>query len=137
MIHFSDVLEKQCRRIARQLKKEDSDVSPATSVRREVALLLSDIDGIRRRQEVQRKQLVRRELDLGSQILNLKDRIDLIPSWQERTRAINEAKHTLDQVRVQIHRLNWESEMSLQRIRTRLLELWNIHDQLVEDDGNS
>lgn len=136
MTRFTEELEARCRRIVRQQNWELSHGAPTTSLRREMALLLSEMDSLRERHERQRKQLLRRELDLGTQILNLEDRIDLIPNWLERRRAVNEAKHTLDQLMFQRERVSWETESSLQRIRVRLLELWNLHDQLAEEHGD-
>jgi hypothetical protein len=135
MTSFSEDLEEKCGRIVHRMSKQESASTPATFVGREMALLLDQIDRLKKHQEKQRKQLMKRELEVGSQILNIGDRVDLIPNWQERTGAINEAKRTLDQLKAQTYRLAWESESALQRLQGRLLELWNMHDQVAEEHG--
>ncbi|TWU21300.1 hypothetical protein [Bythopirellula polymerisocia] len=135
MNSFGEELEAKCGRIVERMNKQYSAPTPATFVGREIALVLDHIGQLKRHQEKQRKQLMRRELEVGSQILNIQDRVDLIPDWQERTRARDEAKRTLDQLMGQSYRLAWESQTALQRLQGRLLELWNMLDQLAEENG--
>lgn len=135
MTSFGEDLEAKCGRIVYKMNEQESAPTPATFVGREMALLLDQIDRLKKHQEKQRKQFMKRELEVGSQILNLEDRIDLIPNWQERTGAINEAKRTLDQLKAQAYKSAWEGESALQRLQGRLLELWNMHDQVAEEHG--
>jgi hypothetical protein len=137
MTIISADLEQKCRKIVHKMLKQESDSTPATFVGREMALLLDQMDSVRQSKEKQANQLKRRELELGTQILNFENRNDLISDWLERTRMITEVKRTLDQINAQTQRLMWESDSAVQRLQGRLLELWNMHDQLGEEYGNT
>ena len=137
MTTFAAELENKCRRIARNLQKQHSEPGPASFLAREMALLLDQLDEHRHHRRIHLKQLMKRELELGTQILNLESRPDLVPDWQQRTRLVNEARRTLDQLHAQTHRVRWDAGSVEQRIHARLLELRNMHDQLSDQHGNS
>ena len=125
-----DSLEENCRAIVRNLEKQPSEPGPMTFIGREMALHLDHMDAIRQRQKELKAELLKRELEIGTQILNAEERADLIPNMMERMQFVNELKQMRDQVQAQVQRLSVESELALQKLRTRLMQLWNMHDQL-------
>jgi hypothetical protein len=137
MSFIADDIEDKCRRIARKVAKDASEATPNTFIGREMALLLDHMDTIRKRHKNQRAQLLEKELDIGTQILNTEERIDLIPNRMERMRLVRELKQMLDRITLASQHLATETESALQHLQERLLKLWNMHDQLSNDHGDT
>ncbi len=133
---IADDLEDKCRRVVRKATKQGSEATPTAFIRREIALTLDHIDTIRKRHKDHRAQLLERELDIGTQILNAEERIDLIPSRMDRSRLVQELKQSLDGITMASQRLTIETESALQQLQIRLLKLWNMHDQLSIKHGD-
>ena len=133
---IADDLEDKCRRIIRNLKKHSPDPTPATFIGREMALTLDHIDKVRERQRALGARFVDKELYIDTQIMNLEQRLDLLPDWLERTRLKNEFNRILDRAEWHAQRLAIEGESALQQLQTRLLELWNMYDQISLEDEN-
>ena len=123
---IADNLEEKCRHIVRDIKKHASEPTPATFVGRDMALNLDHMDAIRERQKVLKAQLLERELDIGTQILNTEERTDIVPNKMERMQLVNELKQMLDQIKSHTQQLIIENESALHRLQTRLLHLWNV-----------
>jgi hypothetical protein len=132
---IADNLEERCRHIVRNIKRRASEPTPATFVGREMALNLDQMDVIRERQKELKAQLLKRELEIGTQILNTEERADLVPNKLARMQLVNELKQMLDQIKSQTQHLIIENESALYKLQTRLLQLWNIHDQLSFEHG--
>ena len=130
MSNITDTLEEKCRAIVHNMEKQVSEPVPATFIRREMALHLDHMDTIRERQKVLKAELLERELEIDTQILNIEERIDLVPDRIERMQLINELKQVLEQTKLKTQRSLMETEFALQKLQTRLLQLWNMHDQL-------
>jgi hypothetical protein len=130
-------IESKCRRIARKVTKHASDSTPTTFIGREMALALDHIDAIRKRHASQRAQLLEKELEIGTQILIMEERIDLIPNRMERMRLVQELKQSLDRITMAAQRLAIETESASQQLQVRLLKLWNMYDQLSIEHGDT
>lgn len=127
---ITDSLDEKCRRIVRKMKKHPSEPTPVTFIEREMALTLDHMDTIRERQKALSAWSIEKELYIDTQILNLEQRADRLPDWLERTRFKNKLNQMLYKVEWDVRRLAIEEESALQQLRKRLLELWNMHDQL-------
>ena len=124
-------LEVTCRRIVRKQKRqESSEPTPSTFIVREMALTLDCMDAIRERQRSLRARFLDKELYFDTQIMNLGEYTKRIANWLERTRFENECNRMLDRAERHAQRLAIENESALQQLQKRLLELWNMHDQL-------
>ena len=133
----ADDLEGKCRRLVRNMKEHASEPTPATFVGREMALTLDHMDTVRKRQRVFDEWFVEKELYISTQIMNIEERVDLLPDWLERTRLKNEFNRMLDRIKWQAQRHAIEEESMLRQLQTRLLELWNMYDQLSFEHGDT
>jgi hypothetical protein len=97
-----DDLEDKCRQTTRDMKRGPLDLTPVTFVGREIALILDQIDKIRDREKALMRRLQARRLSIGTQIMNIDSRTDLVPNWLERTRLKNEFTQMLDKIENQI-----------------------------------
>ena len=134
---IADDLQDKCRRIVRNLKKNSSEPTPATFVGREIALTLDHMDKVRERQRVLGARFVEKELYIDTQIMNLESRPSLANNWLEQTRLRNEFNRMLDRAEWHAQRLAIESESTLQQLQSRLLELWNMYNQLSIEHGDT
>lgn len=137
MTRFTTELEDRCRKLVRKRSRQEISGSPLAGVRREIALLLDHLDQARKRTTRQVAQWQRRQLEVGTHILNVQERVDLVPSWAERMRWVHESKRMLDQLQMETYRLEGEVNLAEQRLHGRLLELWNMHEQIAGEDGSS
>ncbi len=129
-------LEVTCRRIVRKMKIRSSEPIPTTFIAREMALILDCIDTVRERQRALGAGFVNKELYIDTQVMNLEEYTERIPSWLERTKIKNELNRMLERAEWHAQRLVIESESALQQLQKRLLELWNMHDQLSLEHGD-
>ena len=137
MSSFSEELESKCRRIVKKTMKQNLESTPLTYMVHEMALILDHLDSTRKQHTTHHKELREKELEIGSRILNIQERVDLIPNRMERIRLIDELKHRLEQIMTSAQRLNTESETALQQLQLRLLKLWNMYDQLSMEHGDT
>lgn len=132
-----DDLEDKCRRIVRKQKQQPTEPTPVTFIGREMALTLDHMDTVRDRQKDLKKQLLEKELYCHSEIMNLEHRPSLRNNWLEQTRLKNEFNRMLDRAEWHAQRLAIENESALQHLQKRLLELWNMYDQLSLENGDT
>lgn len=137
MSFIADDLEDKCRRIVRKQKQQPTEPTPSTFVGREMALTLDHMNTVRERQRALGARFVDKELYIDTQIMNLESRPSLANNWLEQTRLKNEFNRMLDRAEWHAQRLAIENESALQHLRTRLLELWNMHDQLSLEHGDT
>lgn len=134
---IADDLEDKCRQIARDVKKQPLRDAPAALVGREIALMLDHMAIVRGRQRALIRRLKARELYIDSQIMNIDNRIDLLPDWLERTRLKNEFAQMLDQIENHTQRALVEGDTALRQLQVRLMELANMHGQLSLEHGDT
>ena len=137
MSFVANDLEDTCRRIALNLKGHSAEPIPATFIGREIALTLDHMHEVRVRLKGLQARLVERQLSINTEIMSLKSRPSLINNWLEQTRLKNAFGHMLERAEWHTQRLTAESESRLQQLRSRLLELWNLYDQLSLAHGNT
>lgn len=130
-------LEEKCRRIARKVTEHDFGATPVAFIGREMALVLDHIDTARKRYAKNRAELREKELELGSEILNTEERVDLFPNRIERIRLVQDLKRSLDHILMAAQRLAAETESAVQHQQLRLLKLWNMYDQLSIEHGDT
>ena len=135
MSSFTRDLEGRCRHIVQRLAEQSLDPSPIAIVGREMGVLLDQIDNVRKQQEALKAQLLDRELQLGTQILNLDSRPSLKNNWLEQTRLRDEYTRRIDSAKWQHQRLAMDYESTLRQLHLRLLELLNMYDQLTLANG--
>lgn len=119
MTMIADDIEENCRRIARKVKVNRPDPSPATFIGREIALTLDHVDVIRERQRALEAWFMEKQLYIDTQILNLKTKPSLINNWLEQTRLTNEFVRMLDQIERHTHRTATEISSLLQQLQKR------------------
>jgi hypothetical protein len=130
-------LEDRCRRLVGRLLKPAAEPTPVTFVVREMALTLDHLDVFRQRQRALESWFVEKQLDLNTQIMRLKTNPILKDNWVEQTRFRNEFIRMLDANEWRTTRAATEISTSIQQLQTRLLELWNIYDQISTHDGDT
>ena len=135
MNSFIEELEERCHRIVRNLKTKSSEPTPVTFIGREIAITLERIESIRKQQKELQEHFTKKELYCHSQIMNMEHRPSLKNNWQEQNRLTNEFNSILDQAGWQTRQLISEGETTLHQLRIRLLELLNMYDQLLPQDG--
>ena len=136
MTLMTEELEHKCRQIAGSIKRRPPEATPEAFVMRELALLLDHVDTIRDRQKAMRRRLREKELFFDTQTMNIDKRIDLLPSWLERTKLKNEFARMFERVQTRIHRILIEDDAAILRLQVRLLELLNMYEQLSIEYGD-
>ena len=129
-----DKLEKKCRNLLRQKDQVKDHAMPVSLIDREMNLILDQIDAVRRQDMELQNRLEEQRLDIESRILNLEPLLhNPAQFWFERQRLTNQLKYTLVRLEQQIFRFTIENQKSIHTLQKRLLELWNMHDQLSQN----
>lgn len=129
-----DKLEKKCRNLLRRKDHVQDHAMPVALVDREMNLILDQIDAVRRQDLELRNRLDEQRLEIESRILNQEPLLHHSSQfWFERKRLTNQLKYTLVRLEQQIFRFTIENQKSIHTLQKRLLELWNMHDQLSQN----
>ena len=129
-----DKLEKKCRNLLRQKDHVQDHAMPVSLIDREMNLILDQIDAVRRQDLELRNRLDEQRLEIESRILNQEPLLHHSSQfWFERKRLTNQLKYTVVRLEQQIFRFTIENQKSIHTLQKRLLELWNMHDQLQEN----
>ncbi len=137
MSMIADEIEDRCRRIGRKMKTHVEDPTPATFISREIALTLDHVDVLRTRQKDLEAWYMEKRLYIDTQILNLKTQPSLMNDWLGQTQLANEFIRMLDSAEGHTQRAATEISSLLQQQQKRLLELWNMHDQISTQYGDT
>ena len=129
-----DKLEKKCRDLLRRKDQMKDHAMPTTFIEREMKLILDQINAVRRQDLELRNRLDEQRLEIESRILNQEPLLHHSSQfWFERKRLTNQLKYTVVRLEQQIFRFTIENQKSIHTLQKRLLELWNMHDQLQEN----
>src|SRR6266540_3645497 len=130
---FGDTLEEKARGITKWLNGSSNGSPVSSIIKKDIALTLDQIEGLRNVHENIRKNLVRLECYIGTDLLGLKPKPHDYDNHHRSER--NKLKDKLLKIEEERRRLSVEEEEKLQKLHEKLLSLMHKIEQLRLENG--
>tara|TARA_R110002111_G_C5998815_1_gene372891 strand:- start:3604 stop:4059 length:456 start_codon:yes stop_codon:yes gene_type:complete len=132
-MEFFESLEQKCRDLV-EGKNFLNDPEPITAIKRQIQLLLHELDGSRNSFNTQFKRLEKKRLEIESEKLNLAPQPNhSMEIWRDRKQMANSLNYTLSQIEQSVGYLVSDYNRKMTEIKSRLLNEWNNWVQVAPD----